>query len=86
MSIPVIGNPLGYFDDPLEHSLEVMAEVGYDQIEICHCQIPQFSTPELRQQLSEFVRSLGMRLIGSNVPDSPYFQMLNSSDDVKVEE
>ncbi len=84
MSIPIIGNPIGYFDDPIEHTLGVMAELGYDQIEICHCQIPGFPTRELRQQLSEFVSSLGMKLIGSNVPDSPYFQALGSSDDVKV--
>jgi len=61
-----------------------MADVGYDQIELCHCQIPEFKTPELRQQLREYIGSLGMKLVGSNVPDSPYFQTLNSSDDVKV--
>jgi len=84
VSIPIIGNPLGYFDDPIEHTLGVMAELGYDQLEICHCQIPEFPTSALRQQLSEFIESLGMKLVGSNVPDSPYFQMLTSSDDVKV--
>ena len=51
MSIPIIGNPLGYFDDPIEHTLGVMAELGYDQLEICHCQIPEFPTSALRQQL-----------------------------------
>ena len=84
MSIPIIGNPLGYFNDPLEATLPMMAELGYDQIEICHCQITDFRTPALRQQFAEFIESLGMKLVGSNVPDSPYFQMLNSSDDVKV--
>ena len=84
MSIPIIGNPIGYLDDPLERTLEVMAELGYDQIEICHCQIAGFPTPELRLQLREFIESLGMKLVGSNVPDSPYFQALNSRDDVKV--
>ena len=84
MSIPIIGNPLGYFNDPLEATLPMMAELGYDQIEIWHCQITDFRTPALRQQFAEFIESLGMKLVGSNVPDSPYFQMLNSSDDVKV--
>lgn len=84
MSIPIIGNPLGYTQDPVEYTLKGMADVGYDQIELCHCQIPEFKTPELRKQLSEYIDSLGMKLVGSNVPDSPYFQTLNSSDDVKV--
>lgn len=84
MSIPIIGNPLGFFHDPLEYSLKVMAEAGYDQIEICHSQITDFKTAQLRNQLADFVESLGMKLVGSNVPDSPYFQTLDSSDDVKV--
>ena len=81
---PIIGNPLGFFHDPLETTLPLMAELGYDQIEICHSQISDFRTPELRGQFREYVESLGMKLIGSNVPDSTYFQTLNSSDDVKV--
>lgn len=84
MSHPIIGNPLGYFNDPLEYSLRVMAELGYDHIELCHCQIPDFKTPELRKQLGEYIESLGMKFVGSNVPDSPYFQKLDSSEDVKV--
>ena len=84
MAIPIIGNPLGFFHDPLETTLPIMAEVGYDQIEICHSQITDFRTPELRQQFREYIESLGMKLVGSNVPDSAYFQTLTSSDDVKV--
>ena len=83
MPLPIIGNPLGYSQDPVEYTLKGMADLGYDQIELCHCQIPEFKTPELRKQLREYIDSLGMKLVGSNVPDSPYFQMLNSSDDVK---
>ena len=84
MAIPIVGNPLGYFQDPLEVTLERMRDLGYDEIEICHSQIGDFRTAELRGQLSEFVTSLGMRLVGSNVPDSDYFQALESSEDVKV--
>jgi len=84
VSIPIIGNPLGYLLDPVEYTLKVMADVGYDHIELCHCQIPDFKTPALRKQLREYIESLGMKLVGSNVPDSPYFQALDSSDDVKV--
>ena len=84
MTIPIVGNPLGFFQDPLEVTLERMRDLGYDQIELCHSQIPDYRTPELRGQLGEFVDSLGMRLVGSNVPDSDYFQILESSDDVKV--
>ena len=84
MSIPIVGNPLGFFQDPLEVTLERMRDLGYDQIELCHSQIPDFRTTALRRQLREFVDSLGMSLVGSNVPDSPYFQTLESSDDVKV--
>jgi len=84
MSVPIVGNPLGYFNDPLEYTLQVMAELGYDQIELCHSQITDFRTPQLRKQLSEFIESLGMKLVGSNVPDSAYFQSLDSTDDVKV--
>ena len=84
MSIPIIGNPLGYFNDPLEYTLKVMADLGYDQIELCHCQITEFKTAQLRKQLREYIHSLGMKLVGSNVPDSPYFQALNCSADIKV--
>ena len=84
MTIPIVGNPLGYFQDPLEVPLERMRARGYDEIELCHSQIRDFRTAELRGQLSEFVTSLGMRLVGSNVPDSEYFQALESSEDVKV--
>ena len=84
MTIPIVGNPLGYFQDPLEVTLERMRDLGYDEIELCHSQIRDFRTAELRGQLSEFVTSLGMRLVGSNVPDSEYFQALDSSEDVKV--
>ena len=84
MAIPIVGNPLGYFQDPLEVTLERMRDLGYDEIELCHSQIRDFRTAELRGQLSEFVTSLGMRLVGSNVPDSDYFQALESSEDVKV--
>ena len=65
MAIPIIGNPLGFFHDPLETTLPIMAEVGYDQIEICHSQITDFRTPELRQQFREYIESLGMKLVGS---------------------
>ena len=84
MTIPIIGNPLGYFHDPLETTLPIMADLGYDQIEICHSQITDFKTPELRGQFREYVESLEMKLVGSNVPDSAYFQTLGSSEDVKV--
>ena len=84
MAKPIIGNPFVFFNDPLETTLPIMAELGYDQIEICHSQITDFRTPELRGQFREYVESVGMKLIGSNVPDSDYFQTLNSSDDVKV--
>ena len=80
----IIGNPLGFFNDPLETTLPIMAELGYDQIEICHSQLTDYRTPELRGQFREYVESLGMKLIGSNVPNSAYFQTLHSSDDVKV--
>lgn len=84
MPIPIIGNPLGYCHDPLEATLPLMAELGYDHIEICHSQIADCKTPELRRQFSEYIDSLGMKLVGSNVPDSAYFQTLHSSEDVKV--
>ena len=84
MSTPIIGNPVGFFHDPLETTLPLMAELGYDQIEICHSQIPEYKTPKLREQFHEFVRSLGMQLVGSNVPNSDYFQTLNDPEDVKV--
>ena len=83
-SLPIIGNPLGYFHDPLESTLPLMAELGYDQIEICHSQITEFKTPELRGQFQEYIQSLGMKLVGSNVPDSVYFQTLHCSEDIKV--
>ena len=83
MSRPIIGNPLGYFHDPLETTLPLMAELGYDQIEICHSQITEYKTPQLRQQFREFIESLGMQLVGSNVPDSDYFQTLNGPKDLQ---
>lgn len=84
MATPIIGNPLGYFHYSVEQALTVMADLGYDQIEICHAQIQDYKTADLRRQLAQYIETLGMRLVGSNVADAAYFQALGSDQDVKI--
>ena len=84
MNIPIVGNPITFEAHrySVEQSLRTMAQLGYDQVELCHLQITDFNTPRLRGQLVEFIRSLGMEFVGSNVPNSDYFQALSSRDDI----
>lgn len=84
MATPIIGNPLGYFHYSVEQALTVMADSGYDQIEICHAQIQDYKTPDLRRQLTQYIETLGMRLVGSNVADATYFQALDNDQDIKI--
>ena len=78
----LIGNPMVFRQLPLEMALAKAASAGYEAFELWPPQIAECRTPELRRQLADHVRSLGVELLRLNCADRDYYQSLSSSNDV----
>jgi sugar phosphate isomerase/epimerase len=78
----LIGNPMIYRQLPFEMALSKCVAAGYDALELWPPQIAEFRTPELRRDLAQHVKSLGIDLIRLNCADREYFQALHTKNDV----
>ena len=79
----VIGNPMIFLKYPFEEALRSLVKFGFDGVELWPPQIEVCKTDELRKQLAEHISSLGLSLVGLNCADPPYFEALESPDDVE---
>jgi sugar phosphate isomerase/epimerase len=79
----VIGNPMIFLKSPLEEALRSMVKFEFDAVELWPPQIEVCKTDELRKQLAEHISSLGLSLVGLNSAAPPYFEALESPDDVE---
>ncbi len=80
----LIGNPMVFRQLPLEMALAKTVAAGFEQLELWPPQIVECCTPELRRQLADYVRTLGVDLLRLNCADRDYFQTLRSPDDVST--
>ena len=79
----VVGNPMIFLEYPLEEALRSMVKFGFDAVELWPPQIEVCKTDELRKQLAEHISSLGLSLAGLNSAAPPYFEALESPNDVE---
>jgi sugar phosphate isomerase/epimerase len=77
----IIGNPMIFRQYPLDRAIRTMVEFGYQGIELWAPQIAGCKTVALRQQLAQFVTSLGLTPTGVNAADADYFAALSSPQD-----
>ncbi len=83
MSTPITVNPMIFRQLSLEDGIRRALDIGFDQIEVWRGLMVDFRTGELREQLRDFVASLGSTIVGLNSCDMPYFQSLIGPDDVE---
>ena len=79
----VIGNPMIFLKYPLEEALRSLVKFGFDGVELWPPQIEVCKTEVLRKQLAEHVSALGLSLVGLNCAAPPYFEALESPDDIE---
>jgi sugar phosphate isomerase/epimerase len=82
MSTPIIINPMIFRELGLEEGIRKALAMGFDQIEIWRVQVEEFRTQSLRNQLRDFVVSLGSTIVGLNSCDQSFFQSLSGINDV----
>jgi sugar phosphate isomerase/epimerase len=80
----LIGNPMVYRQLPLEMAISKAAEAGYEALELWPPQIAECCTKELRCQLADLLRALGLLPLRLNCADRKYFQSLGSQADVQT--
>jgi sugar phosphate isomerase/epimerase len=74
----LIGNPMIFRQYHLEKALRLMAQLGYEGIELWPPQIAMCKTDVLRAQLMDYVQSLGLTPVRLNAADADYFMPLQS--------
>jgi len=78
----IVGNPiiLTHYGWPLEQALDLLAEIGFERVELCRPDLAGFVTPSLRRQLADHIAEKGMAMAGFNVANAEDFQALRSPD------